>query len=139
MERAAIDERQSSEHREKAQPIEQEERGLTSGRDDDAAKAWANDTRKIPQRRVQGDGVGDLLAPDQLHNERLARWPIQAAGQPQQCRQHIQMPDLYRVRGDQRPEQQRLRHRRRLCEEQDAPLGPAVGDDTAEEREEQHA
>jgi hypothetical protein len=133
-----LNQSQAPNRRDEAECIEQEEHGDTAGGDDEASQAGAHDARQIKEREAQGCGVGQVLAPDQLDDKRLARRLAQAVREPEQQRQDIHVPELDGSGGDQRPEEQSLGHGRRSGPEQDAPFGPAIGKDPADEREEQH-
>jgi hypothetical protein len=100
MQFVTLDQRQASNCRDEAERIEQEEHGDTAGGDDDASQTRAHDARQIKERGVQGHGVGQVLAPDQLDDKRLARRLTQAVHEPQQQRQDIHVPELDGSGGD---------------------------------------
>ncbi len=107
-----LDKRQAHHHREKTERVEQKEHGDRARGNDDARHARTHDARQSREGEVQRNGIGQVLAPDHLDNKRPACWQIEAVREPQQQRQHIDLPELDCAGGDQCPEEKSLEHGR---------------------------
>ena len=76
---------------------------------------------------VQADGVRDVLLPDQLDVERLARRRLEREDQPRQEGDHEDHPDLDDVRGDERELDPCEHGVARVRPDQDAALVEPIG------------
>ena len=106
--------------------------------DHQAGQAGAEDPGEVEGRRVEADGVGDLVLVDHLGDERLAGRGVEGRADAEDEGQHVDVPHLDDTRhGDHAQDQRGGRHRQ-LRELEQAPLGEPVGDDAGVRREQQH-
>jgi hypothetical protein len=97
--RRQLDAEEADHHQQVAQRIYREAPREAESIDDDRRQARASDAREIESARIQGDRVDDIVAPDQLHHQRLARRNVEGARDAAQERD----PDQYRDRDVPRP------------------------------------
>src|SRR5579885_498651 len=134
----APDEQQAGDYRKKAECVEQKKQAHRTERNNHAPQAGTHDPREPTERGSQGNGVGQIFTSDQFHDKRLTCRSIQAIREAQQERQNVDVPELNSPARYQQPEKERLKHRRSLGGEQNAPSGPAIDEDAPEEREEKN-
>lgn len=77
---------------------------------------------------VQADRVGEVVATDDLADERLPRGGVEGRPDPEHEGQHEDVPGLRDAGHREQPEQQRGDRQHQLGHLQQAPLGEAVGD-----------
>ena len=99
------------------------------------ASGRPDDPGAVEHRRVERDGVADVLAPDELDRERLADRHVDGVGDPEQEGQHQDHPDLDDAGDDEHGEDRGEDHHRDLGRDQDPALGQGVRGDAGEQAE----
>ena len=94
--------------------------------------------RPIEHRRVQRNGVHQVLFADHLHQERLPSGQVESIHHAQQSRQHKHMRDLDAMAQHQGRKHQREQHGRRLRGKDDAAAIVTVGNDSTDGREQKY-
>ncbi len=120
-----------------ADAVEEEAERGSEDADQDAGNRRTDDPGAVEDRGVERNGVGDVLAADHLDDERLAGGHVDRVDEAEQECQHEYMPDLDDLEGDQCGENQGQQPGRGLGPDDRLPLGPYVGDDPAEEAQDQ--
>ena len=137
-EQALLHQEQADDHRDERDRVHPEALGEPDRRDEHAADRRTDDPGGVEEHRVERDGVDDLVAADHLDDERLASRVVEGVDEAEDRREHVDVPELDPVRGDEDGQDERLDHRRRLGDQQHPPLRQAVDDHPGEEGEDRH-
>ena len=84
---------QRRDHDQKRRGVDGVDPGDAARRDDDAAERRTGDRRHLHHDRVEGDGVRQVLARNEVGHERLPRREVEGAGGGTARRQHVDRPD----------------------------------------------
>ena len=96
----------------------------------------ADDPRRVEERGVEPDRVGDVVAADHLDGERLTGRHVDRVRDPEHRAEHHDVPDLHDVRrASARTGANASSHRDRLGRHQRLALRQLVGDHAAEQPE----
>ena len=106
-------------------------------RDQAAGDRRADDAPEVERRRVQTDGVGELVAPHHLVDERLPGGRVDRGADAEQEGDHVDVPDRHPTGDGQEPEQPGRDAHRCLRHGEDPTLGEAIGEHTGDGREQQ--
>ena len=135
--RRHLHEQQTGDDGDVAEAVQQEAPALADSREQHARDRRADGSRAVDDRRVEGDGVGEVFFADHLDDERLARRHVEGVDDAEQRGQGEHVPHLDAAGEDQRRENQRKDHRRGLRRDEDVTAVEAVGRRAAEGREKQ--
>ena len=102
-----------------------------------AGEQRADHARQVELDRVERDGVRHVLLLDERRQQRLIRRAAEGLRQAGDDRQREDVPDADDVEVDERRQREGRGHLHVLRGEQQLPPVVAVGDDAADEREEQ--
>ena len=129
---------EAGDHRDEAEPVEEEGLGHPEDADRETCHGRANDTCRIEHRRVERDRVVEVLAAHHLDDERLASGHVERLDAAQQEREHEDLPDLDQSGRDERRERECQDHQDGLGGHERPALRQMIGDEPAEQAEDQH-
>ena len=108
MQRACIDNDQSTDDGDKTERVQQKQRRNAEPGNEHTTQSRPQHTRHIDQRRVERDGVGQVFAAHHFTYECLPRGRIKRIGDTQHPHQDQNTPHLRRSRHHQQPHESRL-------------------------------
>ncbi len=125
-------------HRQEAGRVEEEAGRDADQPDDQAGDRRSHDAGQVEGRAVERDRVGDVGATDHLDHERLPDGHLDGVHEAQPDGQQVDHPDLHQVGHHQDAQRQGEDERHDLGHDERLTLGQGVGDDAAEEAEDEH-
>jgi hypothetical protein len=117
------DRQEGADHRQEAQPVQEEGRSLAEPGDDDAGDGRPDDAGAVERGRVQGDRVGQVIPPDQLDDEGLARGHVDRVDGPEEEGENRDVPVLDVACPRERRQRERLERQCRLRGDDQPALG----------------
>jgi hypothetical protein len=93
--------------------------------------------RQVELNRVEGNRVGDVVLADERGEQRLIRRSAERLRQAGDDRQRQHVPDVHDIPVDERGQRERGAHLDALRREQQPLAIVAIGDDAADQREQQ--
>ena len=112
-------------------------RAAAEGRDEETRDGRADEAAGVERRRVEGDGVAEVLPTDHLGHERLTRRRLEGAADAEDEREDVHVPGRDDA-GDRETAQHGGRDgHQHLHDAQHRALGEAVGQHAADGREQQ--
>ena len=124
-------------HEQERDAVEAEAHHHPDGGEGRAGHHRADDAGEIELDGVEGDGVGQVFLADEGGNQGLIRRPAEGLRTARDTRQRQDVPDLHDVEEDQRGQDERRRHLHDLRDQHHVAPIAAIGDDAANEREQQ--
>ena len=129
--------KQANHDRPIAEPVENEAKRRAEEADQDPGNGRPDDARAVEDGRIEGDRVGDVVAADHLHHERLASGHVHRVDQAQKEREDEDVPDHDDVEVSEQAQGERQQAQRDLGSDHGPSFGPDVGDDPSEEAQKQ--
>ena len=134
---ADLHQAQGGEHGQVGGGVDVEAGGQAHGGDEQAGDGRTDDPGRVEHDRVEGDGVRQVLGADHLQHEGLADGVVDRRHQSEAGGQHVDLPELDGVGGDEHAEDEGGDGRRELGDEQHPALLEPVHQDAPERAEEQ--
>ena len=105
---------QAHNHRQITQAIDEKAPTFADGGYDDARNRRTNDPGAVHHRRIQCNGVDEILTTDHFRHKGLPHWNVESINDTQQRRKNHDVPDLTSIRKCQRSQGEGQKHCRSL-------------------------
>ena len=125
-------------HRQKAEAVDQETGAFADHRQQQAGHRRAHHARRVEYRRVERDGVDQIFLAGHLDHQRLAAGHVEGVDHAQQAGEREHVPDLHAAGEGEGRQREGLQHRQGLSDDDHLAAGKAVGRDPAQRSQGEH-
>ena len=129
---------QAENHGEKAETVDQETGAFADHRQQQSGNGRPHHARGVEYRRIEGDGVDQIVLAGHLDHQRLPAGHIEGIDHAEQAGEREHVPDLHATGEGEGRQGERLQHGQRLCHDDHLAAGKTVGRDPAQRSQGEH-